>query len=163
LDGRSIIFHRTVISANDLAGNAPGVLTMDIKRVGSQPSTKGPTDWFTGTVRIDPLFQANAPARAAGNAVTFEPGARTAWHTHPLGQTLIVTAGSGLAQREGGPIEEIRPGDVVWIAAGEKHWHGASPTTAMTHIAIQEALDGKAVDWMEKVSDDQYQAQRSAR
>jgi quercetin dioxygenase-like cupin family protein len=136
---------------------------MDIKRAGSQPSTKGPTDWFTGTVRIDPLFQANAPARAAGNAVTFEPGARTAWHTHPLGQTLIVTAGSGLAQREGGPIEEIRPGDVVWIGAGEKHWHGASPTTAMTHIAIQEALDGKAVDWMEKVTDEQYQGQRSAR
>jgi quercetin dioxygenase-like cupin family protein len=136
---------------------------MDIKRAGSQPSTKGPTDWFTGTVRIDPLFQANAPARAAGNAVTFEPGARTAWHTHPLGQTLIVTAGSGLAQREGGAIEEIRPGDVVWIPAGEKHWHGASPTTAMTHIAIQEALDGNAVDWMEKVSDEQYQGQRSAR
>ena len=136
---------------------------MDIKRSGSQPSTKGSTDWFTGTVRIDPLFQANAPARAAGNAVTFEPGARTAWHTHPLGQALIVTAGSGLAQRDGGPIEEIRPGDVVWFAAGEKHWHGASPTNAMTHIAIQEALDGKAVDWMEKVSDEQYQGQRSAR
>jgi quercetin dioxygenase-like cupin family protein len=130
---------------------------MDIKRAGSQPSTKGPTDWFTGTVRIDPVFQANAPARAAGNAVTFEPGARTAWHTHPLGQTLIVTAGSGLAQRDGGSIEEIRPGDVVWFAPGEKHWHGASPTTAMTHLAIQEALDGKAVDWMDKVSDEQYQ------
>ena len=129
---------------------------MEIKRAGSQPSGKGPADWFTGTVRIDPLFQANAPGRAAGAAVTFEPGARTAWHTHPLGQTLIVTAGSGLAQREGGPIEEIRPGDVLSFSAGEKHWHGASPTTAMTHIAIQEALDGKAVDWMEHVTDEQY-------
>ena len=109
-------------------------------------------------MRIDPLFGASAPARAAGNAVTFEPGARTAWHTHPLGQTLIVTAGSGRAQREGGPVEEIYPGDVVWFAPGEKHWHGAAPTTAMTHIAIQEALDGKAVEWMEKVSDEQYQA-----
>src|SRR6266567_8087103 len=131
--------------------------TVDIKGEGSRPSTKAPADWFTGTVRIDPLFQATAPARAAGNAVTFEPAARTAWHTHPLGQVLIVTAGYGLAQREGGPVEEIRPGDVVWLEPGEKHWHGASPTTAMTHIAVQEALDGKAVDWMEKVSDDQYQ------
>jgi quercetin dioxygenase-like cupin family protein len=130
---------------------------MEIKKVGSQSSTKGPADWFTGTVRIDSLFQANAPARTAGESVTFEPGARTAWHTHPLGQTLIVTAGSGRAQRLGGPIEEIRPGDVVWFPPGEKHWHGASPTTAMTHIAIQEALDGKLVDWMEKVSDEQYQ------
>ena len=129
---------------------------MDIKRVGSQPSAKGPEDWFTGTVRIDPLFQANDSARAAGSAVTFEPGARTAWHTHPLGQTLIVTAGFGWVQREGGPIEEIRPGDVVWFAPGEKHWHGASPTTAMTHIAIQENLNGKVVDWMEKVTDEQY-------
>jgi quercetin dioxygenase-like cupin family protein len=129
---------------------------MEIKRAGSQPSAKGPADWFTGTVRIDPLFGANPPARAAGNAVTFEPGARTAWHTHPLGQTLIVTAGMGLAQREGGLVEEIRPGDVVWFAPGEKHWHGAAPATAMTHIAIQEALDGKAVDWMEHVRDDQY-------
>ena len=129
---------------------------MDIKRSGSQPSGKGPADWFTGVVRIDPLFAATAPARAAGNAVTFEPGARTAWHTHPLGQILIVTMGSGRAQREGGGIEEIRPGDVVSFAPGEKHWHGAAPTTAMTHIAIQEALDGKAVDWMEKVSDEQY-------
>jgi quercetin dioxygenase-like cupin family protein len=136
---------------------------MDIKRAGSQSSSKGPSDWFTGTVRIDPLFGVNAPARAAGNAVTFEPGARTAWHTHPLGQTLIVTFGAGLVQREGGIVEEIRPGDVVWIAAGEKHWHGASPTTAMTHIAIQEALDGKAVDWMEKVTDAQYAGQSSAR
>src|SRR5919198_6304982 len=118
---------------------------MDIKRVGSRPSGKGPAEWFTGTVRIDPLFEAHDPARAAGNAVTFEPGARTAWHTHPLGQTLIVTFGCGRAQREGGPIEEIRPGDVVWFPPREKHWHGAAPTTAMTHIAIQERLDGKHV------------------
>jgi quercetin dioxygenase-like cupin family protein len=130
---------------------------MEIKRAGSSASTNGPTEYFTGTVRIDPLFPVKAPARAAGNAVTFEPGARTAWHTHPLGQVLIVTAGCGRTQRQGGPIEEIRPGDVVVFAPGEKHWHGAAPTTAMTHIAIQEALDGKAVDWMEKVSDEQYQ------
>jgi quercetin dioxygenase-like cupin family protein len=129
---------------------------MEIKRIGSQPSSKGPGDYFTGTVRVDPLFEAPAPARVRGASVTFEPGARTAWHKHPLGQTLIVTAGCGRAQREGGPIEEIRPGDVVWIPPGEKHWHGAAPTTAMTHIAIQEALDGKAVEWMEKVSDEQY-------
>jgi quercetin dioxygenase-like cupin family protein len=129
---------------------------MEIKRSGSEPSRKGPAEWFTGEVRIDPLFQAAAPARAAGNSVTFEPGARTAWHTHPLGQILIVTAGCGRVQREGGPIEDIRPGDVVSFAPGEKHWHGAAPTTAMTHIAIQEALDGKAVDWLEKVSDTQY-------
>jgi quercetin dioxygenase-like cupin family protein len=127
---------------------------MEIKRIGSQPSGRGPADWFTGTVRIDPLFGATAPARAGGNAVTFEPGARTAWHTHPLGQVLIVTAGCGLVQREGGSVEEIHPGDVVWFEPDEKHWHGASPTTAMTHIAIQEALDGKAVDWMEKVTDE---------
>jgi quercetin dioxygenase-like cupin family protein len=119
---------------------------MDITRAGSQPSAKGPGDWFTGTVRIDPVFQTPSPARAAGAAVTFEPGARTAWHTHPLGQTLIVTAGSGRVQRWGEPIEEIRPGDVVWFAPGEKHWHGASPTTAMTHIAVQEQLDVKPVD-----------------
>ena len=131
---------------------------MEIKRIGAQPSIKGPSDWFTGTARIDPLFQAPAPARVAGASVTFEPGARTAWHTHPLGQTLIVTAGVGRAQHERGPIEEIRPGDVVWFPPGEKHWHGAAPTTAMTHIAIQEQLDGKTVDWMEKVSDEQYQA-----
>lgn len=131
---------------------------MEIKRSGSQPSAKGPAEYFTGTVRIDPLFQVKDPARAAGNSVTFEPGARTAWHTHPLGQTLIVTAGLGRAQRLGGPIEEIRPGDVIWFVPGEKHWHGATPTTAMTHIAIQEQLDGKAVDWMEKVSDEQYYA-----
>lgn len=129
---------------------------MDITRAGSQPSAKGPADWFTGTVRIDPLFQAQAPARAAGVAVTFEPGARTAWHTHPLGQTLIVTAGAGRAQRWGGVIEEIRPGDVVSFAPGEKHWHGASPTTAMTHIAVQEALDGTPVEWLEHVTDEQY-------
>ena len=130
---------------------------MEIKRIGSQPSVKGPEDWFTGTVRIDPLFQPNAPARTSGASVTFEPGARTAWHTHPLGQTLIVTAGCGRARREGGSIEEIHPGDVVWFPPGVKHWHGAAPTTAMTHIAIQEALDGKVVDWMEKVSDEQYE------
>lgn len=129
---------------------------MEIRRAGSQPSTNGPADWFTGSVRIDPLFQPAAPARAAAAAVTFEPGARTAWHTHPLGQTLIVTAGAGRVQRWGGQIEEIRPGDVVWFAPGEKHWHGASPTTAMTHIAVQEQFDGKAVDWLEHVSDDQY-------
>jgi quercetin dioxygenase-like cupin family protein len=131
---------------------------MEIKRSGSQSSTKGPVDYFTGTVRIDPLFQIKDPARAAANSVTFEPGARTAWHTHPLGQTLIVTAGLGRAQRLGGPVEEIRPGDVVSFAPNEKHWHGASPLTAMTHIAVQEALDGKAVDWLEKVTDEQYQA-----
>jgi quercetin dioxygenase-like cupin family protein len=131
---------------------------MEIKRAGSQPSNKGPADWFTGTVRIDPLLAATAPARVAGASVTFEPGARTAWHTHPLGQSLIVIAGAGRAQRWGGPIEEIRPGDVVWFPPGEKHWHGATPTTAMTHLAIQEQLDGKAVDWLEKVSDEQYGA-----
>lgn len=130
---------------------------MKIVRSGSQASGKGPAQWFTGTVRIDPLFQPSGPARAAGNAVTFEPGARTAWHTHPLGQTLIITFGRGWAQREGGPIDEIQPGDVVCFEPGEKHWHGASPTAAMTHIAIQESLDGKAVDWLEHVSDAQYQ------
>jgi len=135
---------------------------MDIRRSGSQPSIKGPTDWFTGTVRIDPLFPVTPPARAAGNTVTFEPGARTAWHTHPLGQTLIVIGGCGRVQRWGEPIKEIRPGDVVWFPPGEKHWHGAAPTTAMTHVAIQEQLDGKAVEWMEKVTDEQYQALTSA-
>ena len=129
---------------------------MEITRNGSQPSIQGPADWFTGTVRIDPLFlKANDPSRVTGAIVTFEPGARTAWHTHPLGQTLIVTFGCGLAQREGGLIEEIRPGDVVWFPPGEKHWHGASSDTAMTHIAVQEALDGKSVDWLEHVSDEQ--------
>ena len=129
---------------------------MEIKRAGSRPSGKGPADYFTGTVRIDPLFEAPEPARVRGTSVTFEPGARTAWHTHPLGQTLIVTAGLGLVQRWGGAVEQIRPGDVVWFAADEKHWHGATPTTAMTHIAIQEALNGSPVDWMEQVSDAQY-------
>jgi quercetin dioxygenase-like cupin family protein len=129
---------------------------MEIRRIGTQASSKGPSDWFTGTVRIDPLFQAPAPARVQGVSVTFEPGARTAWHMHPLGQTLIVTAGCGWVQRDGEPIEEVRPGDVIWFPPGEKHWHGATPTTAMTHIAIQEQLDGKAVDWMEKVSEEQY-------
>ena len=131
---------------------------MDSKRSGSQPSGKGPSDYFTGTVRVDPLFKATEPARVVGASVTFEPGARTAWHTHPLGQTLVVTSGFGLVQHWGGRIEEIRPGDVVWFPPGEKHWHGAGPTTAMTHMAIQEALDGKTVDWMEKVSDEQYAA-----
>ena len=129
---------------------------MDIKRNGSQPSNKGPAEWFTGTVRIDPLFAPTEPAQAGGASVTFEPGARTAWHTHPLGQTSIVTAGCGRAQRWGGAIEEIRPGDVIWFSPDEKHWHGAAPTTAMTHIAIHEYLDGKNVDWMEQVSDEQY-------
>ena len=125
-------------------------------RNGSRPSAKGASDWFSGIVRIDPLFQATPPARTAGASVTFEAGARTAWHTHPLGQTLIVVSGLGRVQREGGAIEEIRPGDVVWFAPGEKHWHGASPSTAMTHIAIHEALDGKVVDWMEHVTDAEY-------
>lgn len=130
---------------------------MNIKKAGSQSSIKGSADWFTGVVRIDPLLQTESPARAAGASVTFEPGARTAWHTHPLGQTLIITAGFGWAQSEDGPVEEIRPGDVVWFSAGEKHWHGATPNTALTHLAIQEQLDGKAVDWMEKVTSEQYQ------
>ncbi len=129
---------------------------MEIKRIGSRPSARGPADWFTGTVRIDPLFEAEEPARAASARVTFEPGARTAWHTHPLGQRLIVTEGCGWVQREGAGIEEIRPGDVVLFAPGERHWHGATATTAMTHIAIQEQLDGKAVEWLEKVSDEEY-------
>lgn len=129
---------------------------MEIIRAGTAPSGKGPTDWFTGTVRIDPLFNPIDKERVQGAQVTFEPGARTAWHTHPLGQTLIVTSGRGCVQRWGGPIEEIHPGDVVWFAPGEKHWHGASAQTAMTHIAIQEVKDGKVVDWMEKVSDEQY-------
>jgi len=129
---------------------------MQIQRCGSRPSAKGPAEYFTGTVRVDPLFEAADPARARGASVTFEPGARTAWHTHPLGQTLIVTSGLGRAQREGGPIEEIRPGDVVWIEPNEKHWHGASPAVAMTHIAIQEALGERLVEWMEKVTDEQY-------
>jgi len=129
---------------------------MEIKRNCSRPSRKGPAEYFTGAVRIDPLFEAAAPGRASGASVTFEPGARTAWHTHTLGQTLIVTSGCGWAQRWGGPKEEIRPGDVICIPPGEKHWHGATPTTSVTHIAIQEALDGKVVDWMEQVTDEQY-------
>jgi quercetin dioxygenase-like cupin family protein len=131
---------------------------MEIRRGGSQPSGKGPADYFTGAVRIDPLVSAPAPARVVAASVTFEPGARTAWHTHPLGQTLVVTAGCGRAQRSGGPLEELRPGDVVWFAPGEKHWHGAAKTTAMTHIAIQEQLDGKTADWLEPVTDEQYGA-----
>ena len=131
---------------------------MEITRAGSKPSAKGPADWFTGNVRIDMPFQGTEPARVAGAHVTFEPEARTAWHTHPLGQTLIVTSGAGRVQREGGPIEEIRPGDIVWFAPNEKHWHGAAPTTAMSHIAIQEKLDGKNVDWLEHVTDEQYSA-----
>ena len=129
---------------------------MDIKRNGSNPSTPGPADYFTGTVRLDTPFKAEAPGRVGGAIVTFEPGARTAWHTHPLGQTVIVTSGLGWAQREGGPIEEIRPGDVVWFPPGEKHWHGATDKTAMTHVAIAEAQDGSPVTWLEKVTDDQY-------
>ena len=131
---------------------------MDIRRVGSRPSGKGPAEWFTGSVRMDPLMDAGEPARVAGAMVTFEPGARTAWHTHPLGQTLIVTAGCGWAQCLGGPREEIRPGDVVWIPPGEKHWHGATATTGMTHLAIQEKEGGKAVEWLEHVTDEQYGA-----
>jgi quercetin dioxygenase-like cupin family protein len=136
------------------------ILAMEIKRCGSQPSAVGPSDWFTGTVRIDPLFQAPDPALVQGASVTFEPGARTAWHTHPLGQTLIITFGCGWVQREGAAIEEVRPGDVVWFSPGEKHWHGATATIAMTHIAIQEKLNGKVVEWMEQVSDEQYRARQ---
>ena len=132
---------------------------MEIRRIGRQPSARGPAEWFTGTVRIDTLIAAPDPARVAAAAVTFEPGARTAWHTHPLGQTLIVTAGCGRVQRWNGPVEEIRPGDVVWFAPGEKHWHGAASTTAMTHIAVQERLEGKSVEWMEHVTDAQYAAE----
>ena len=132
---------------------------MEVKRIGSQPSARGPEEYFTGSVRIDTPFQGSAPARVGGAIVTFEPGARTAWHTHPLGQTLIVTSGCGWVQSEGGPKVEIRAGDVVWCPPKERHWHGATPTTAMSHIAIQEALDGKVVEWMEKVSDEQYAAE----
>ena len=135
---------------------------MEIKRCGSQSSAQGPAEWFTGRVRIDPLFEAPEPARVRGASVTFEPGARTAWHTHPLGQTLLITSGCGLVGREGGAIEEVRPGDVIWFPPHEKHWHGATPATAMSHLAIQEALDGKAVDWLEKVSDEQYRTNPSA-
>ena len=129
---------------------------MDIKRIDSQPTRKGPAEWFTGSVRIQPMFESPEPARARGASVTFKPGARTAWHSHPLGQTLIVTSGIGWAQRNGGPVQEIQPGDVVWFSPNEKHWHGAAPTTAMTHIAIQEALNGEVVEWMEKVADEEY-------
>lgn len=135
---------------------------MEIKKSGSQPSGKGPAEWFTGSVRIDPLHNAPPPARMGCAAVTFEPGARTAWHSHPLGQTLVVIAGCGRAQRWGGPVEEIKPGDVVWIPPGEKHWHGAAPATGMTHIAIQEYLDGSAAEWMERVSDEQYLGQAAS-
>ena len=131
-------------------------MKMEVTRIGSQPSSKGPTDWFTGTVRIDPLFSAEPPARVAGASVTFEPGARTAWHTHPAGQTLIVVSGMGWVQREGGPVEEVHPGDVVWFSPDEKHWHGASPAKAMSHIAIHEELNGEVVTWLEKVSDSDY-------
>jgi len=148
--------YRVAVAYGVMALTQRKEIKMEIKRSGSQPSSKGPVDWFTGAVRVDPVFEAPDPARVRGASVTFEPGARTSWHTHPLGQTLIVTAGCGRAQREGGPVEEIRPGDIVWFSPNEKHWHGATPTTAVTHIAIQEALDGKAVDWMEKVTDEQY-------
>ena len=134
---------------------------MEITRTGSRPSAKGPDDWFTGAVRIDPLFDANEARRAAAASVTFEPGARTAWHTHPLGQTLIVTAGCGWAQREGGPVETIHPGDIIWFEPNEKHWHGATATTGMTHTAIQENLNGKVVDWMEQVTEEQYKGKTS--
>ena len=136
---------------------------MNIKRSGSEASRRGPSDWFTGTVRIDPLFQAPDPGRVSGAHVTFEPGARTAWHTHPLGQTLIITSGLGWVQTEGGPVQEVRPGDIVCFSPGEKHWHGASSTAAMTHIAVQEALNGKAVNWLEHVSEEQYRAGAQAR
>lgn len=129
---------------------------MEMKRAGSQASVKGPADWFTGTVRVDPLFEAPEPGRVTGASVTFEPGARTAWHTHPLGQTLLILSGFGRAQREGGSIEELRPGDVVWFAPGERHWHGASPTTAMTHLAVQEKMEGKTVVWLEQVNEAEY-------
>lgn len=135
---------------------------LEIRRNGATPTAKGSAEWFTGAVRVDNLFQAQAPGRLSGALVTFEPGARTAWHTHPLGQTLIVTAGLGRVQREGGPVQEIRPGDVVWIPAGVRHWHGAGPGTAMSHIAIQEALDGKVVQWMEQVADGDYRAEPGA-
>lgn len=131
---------------------------MNVRRAGSHPSQTGPAVWFTGAVRIDPVFEAEPPGRVAGASVTFEPGARTAWHMHPLGQTLLITSGLGRVQREGGPVEEVRPGDVVWFPAGEKHWHGASPETAMTHLAIQEQLNGSAVRWLEHVTDAQYQS-----
>ena len=150
-------FHAAVIAALSLAVSMTVVAQdLQIQRNGSQPSGKGPAEFFTGGVRVDPMFQMQAPARTRGGLVTFEPGARSAWHTHPLGQILVVTSGLGLVQQWGQPVQQIRPGDIVWIPPGVKHWHGAAPTTAMTHIAIQEHLDGKVVDWMEKVSDEQY-------
>lgn len=153
------VFYGCIPKFNEQADqSSEGIQKMEIKRNGSQPSAKGPDEYFTGTVRIDPLFEAPDPARARGASVTFDPGARSAWHRHPLGQTLIVTSGCGWVQSEGGPKVEIRPGDVVWCPPNERHWHGATPTTAMTHIAIQEALDGKVVEWMEKVSDEQYES-----
>jgi quercetin dioxygenase-like cupin family protein len=148
--------HRSIAETTSSSDPSRRKLAMEIKRNGSRPSSKGPDAWFTGAVRVDPLFQAGDPARVSGGQVTFEPGSRTMWHTHPLGQTLIVTSGLGWVQCENGPVEEIRPGDVVWFLPGEKHWHGATATTAMTHIAVTEWLDGKNVDWMEKVSDEQY-------
>jgi quercetin dioxygenase-like cupin family protein len=144
------------LAARPIASRTERNQHMEITRSGSHSSRKGSEEWFTGSVRIDPLFQAPEPARAGAGHVTFEPGARTAWHTHPLGQTLIITSGLGWVQRDGGPIEEVRPGDVVWFPPGEKHWHGASPTNGMTHIAVQEMLNGKNVDWLEKVSNEQY-------
>lgn len=159
LSRRSILGAFAVLASLSALGQVKGNPALRITRSGSQPSAKGPAENFTGTVRIDPLFPANAPARTSGASVTFEPGARTAWHTHPLGQTLIVTSGLGRVQLWGGNVEEIRPGDVVSIPPGQKHWHGASATTAMTHLAIQEGLDGKAVEWMEKVTDAQYGTQ----
>jgi len=153
---RSVTRIETTATASPNDNHTETRTAMQITRAGTQPSGKGPADWFTGTVRIDPLFTAPAPARAVGAAVTFEPGARTAWHTHPLGQTLVVISGVGRVQTEGEAVAEIRPGDVVWIPPNERHWHGAAPTTAMTHIAIQESLDGKMVVWMEHVTDEQY-------
>jgi 4-carboxymuconolactone decarboxylase len=149
--------HPMMPSVGTSAATKEDSQTISIARSGSQPSMTGSAEYFTGTVRVDPLFQPHAPSRASGASVTFEPGARTAWHIHPFGQTLIVTAGIGRIQRWGGPIEEIRQGDVVWIPAGVKHWHGAAPNSSMTHIAIQEQLNGKTVDWKEKVSDEQYE------
>jgi len=157
--GVAVIALPTVLraqSSNRSIQPQDAIMNIEITRTGSKPSVKGPADWFTGTTRIDPLFDPNESARAGAAHVTFEPGARTAWHTHPLGQRLIVTSGLGWVQGEGGPVQEIRPGDVIWFPPGLRHWHGATPTTAMTHIAIQEQLNGKVVDWMEKVSDEQY-------
>jgi quercetin dioxygenase-like cupin family protein len=158
LAGTAATFAASSLSREDAAAESfqSKESPMEITRVGSQPSNKGRAEYFTGTVRIDPLFQPHAPARTSAGSVTFEPGARSAWHTHPLGQTLLITAGCGWVQQEGGPVEEVHPGDVVWFPPGVRHWHGASPTTAMTHIAIQEGINGKVVDWLEHVSDEQY-------